>query len=412
MKIAFFLRKFPNLSQTFVLNQITGLIDRGHEVHIYAQKKGEYEVQHSCVDDYKLLEKAYFYGAPNVIDGGRVRETLGLVFTVCAMTIRRPNLVLSLVRQNKMAQDVPFLQKMLLIELLGSEPNRYDVVHCHFGPNGNLGALLKKIGAIKAKLVTTFHGFDLSKYLLSHGNGVYEGLFEIGDLFLPISDRWKAELIKLGCDPQKIVVHHMGVETDTFAQAPRNPGNREYINLLTVGRLVEKKGVSFGIQAFSRVAGDFPNLRYLIAGDGPLRSELEDLVEELNLKHRIAMLGWKKQDEISELMKSADIILAPSVVDAEGDQEGIPVVLMEALAMGVPVLSTWHSGIPELIEDSVSGFLVPERNSVALADRLRYLLEHPVTWAEMGRAGRKKIENQFDVNKLNDELEGLFAAHQ
>ncbi len=115
-----------------------------------------------------------------------------------------------------------------------------------------------------------------------------------------------------------------------------------------------------------------------------------------------------RQDEVAELLRDSHILLAPSVTAADGDQEGIPVALMEAMSLGMPVVSTYHSGIPELIQDGVSGFLVPEREVDALADRLQYLLEHPQRWPELGRAGRRAVEEHFNIDKLNDRLADIY----
>jgi len=114
------------------------------------------------------------------------------------------------------------------------------------------------------------------------------------------------------------------------------------------------------------------------------------------------------QEEIIELMKHTDVLIAPSVVSEDGDEEGIPVVLMEALAQGMPVLSTQHSGIPELVQDGESGFLVPERNVAALAEKLAYLVKHPEMWQKMGRTGREYVERYYDIDKLNDILVELY----
>ena len=101
-------------------------------------------------------------------------------------------------------------------------------------------------------------------------------------------------------------------------------------------------------------------------------------------------------------------MLAPSVTSQNGDCEGIPVAIVEALAWGLPVLSTLHSGIPEVIQDGESGFLVPERDTEALAEKLEYLIEHPELWPEMGRKGRKYVEEHYDIDKLNDRLVEIY----
>ncbi|HEY6104105.1 MAG TPA: glycosyltransferase, partial [bacterium] len=116
-----------------------------------------------------------------------------------------------------------------------------------------------------------------------------------------------------------------------------------------------------------------------------------------------------EQGEIRRLLEGAHILLAPSVTAQDGDQEGIPNVVKEAMATGMPVVSTRHSGIPELVQDAVSGFLVAERDVDALAERLVFLIDHPETWPEMGRAGRRKVEADFDVEHMHDRLIALYA---
>lgn len=155
----------------------------------------------------------------------------------------------------------------------------------------------------------------------------------------------------------------MGIDTKKFLFSPRKLRFDGKIHLLTVARLVEKKGIQYSIQAVAKVVKKYPQIEYKIAGDGPLKSDMESLIDGLKVNGNVKLLGGKQQGEIIELMKDADIFLAPSVTSNDGDQEGIPVAIMEALAQGLPVISTYHSGIPELVQDGISGFLVPERDT-------------------------------------------------
>ncbi|OQX53652.1 MAG: colanic acid biosynthesis glycosyltransferase WcaL, partial [Candidatus Cloacimonas sp. 4484_209] len=252
----------------------------------------------------------------------------------------------------------------------------YDIIHCHFGPIGLFGAFLKEIG-IKSRLVTTFHGYDMSSFIVSNGNNVYKNLFLNGDLFLPISDYWKRKLVRLGCDEKKIVVHRMGINLEKFEFSERGKQTGEPIKILTIGRLVEKKGHRYAIEAVSKIVKKHKNIEYIIAGDGPLRQGLESLVRKLEIEKYVKFLGVVNQDELLKLYQYVHIFILPSMTARNGDQEGIPVVLMEAQATGLPVISTFHSGIPEGVLDGKSGFLVPEKDVDALADRLEYLIEHP-----------------------------------
>jgi len=405
MRIAFILSEFPVLSETFVLNQITGLVDRGHVIDILASSSGPNSKVHEDVKKYALLDRT-FYWAP-VPENKLKRGIKGVhIFTsnlhYCPISLIRS---LNFFKYGRQAANLHLLYKVA--PLCGRVDRDYDIVHCHFGPNGMLGARLRDIGAIKGKVVTTFHGYDISTYLMNNGRKVYDYLFKSGDLFLPISERWKERLIDIGCDKEKIIVHRMGIDPNRFKFRLRK-SNDGSVRILTVARLVEKKGVEYGIRAVCKLLPAFPNVEYLIAGDGPLKNDLQRLVEKLGLGRKVKLLGWMSQGEIVDLMENAHIMLAPSVTSKEGDQEGIPVALMEALAMGLPVVSTYHSGIPELVKDGESGLLAPERDVDALAEKLRQLIENPSVWPEMGRAGRSFVEQHYNIDKLNDRLVDIF----
>jgi colanic acid/amylovoran biosynthesis glycosyltransferase len=403
MKIAFLVNRFPCLSETFILNQITGLIDRGHQVDIFAGKSGDDPKLHDDIRKYKLLNQTYYQSIPinkferlmkglNLIILNLPKRPLAILKSLNVLAFGRKAASLSI-----LYESVRFLNK-----------GHYDIIHCHFGPLGNVGAILKDIGVIKGKIVTTFHGFDMSRHIKKSGHNVYDHLFKHGDLFLPISERWKGELVRLGCDEQRIIVHRMGIDTNKFLFSPRKPRGNGQVHFLTIARLVEKKGVQYGVQAVAKLIRKYPQIMYKIIGDGPLKTETEKLINSLNMNNNIKLLGWKQQEEIIEIMREADILLAPSVTSINGDQEGIPVVIMEAMAMGLPVVSTLHSGIPELVQDGISGFLVPERDVNGLAEKLKYLIEHQEIWPDMGKAGRRYVEENYDIHKLNDRLVRLY----
>jgi colanic acid/amylovoran biosynthesis glycosyltransferase len=229
-------------------------------------------------------------------------------------------------------------------------------------------------------------------------------------MFLPVSQSLADRLVASGCERSKIVVLHSGIECGKFSYIQRRLYKGEQAKILTIGRLTEKKGIFYAIQAVARVIATGRNLSFTIIGEGPLRVELQRLSEELGVSESIKLIGWRTHSEVVGLIETAHVLLAPSVTGADGDEEGIPNSVKEAMATGMPVLSTSHGGIPELVEDGVSGYLVAERNTEAMADRLLYLIDHPQTWDAMGRAARTRVLEQFDTEKLNDELERLYAA--
>ena len=425
MRIAFMVNSFPAISETFVLDQITGLIDRGHEVDVYAAERGDGPTAHDDVAAYGLLARARYY--PRMPGNYLLRALKGLAL-VPARYWRRPTACLRALNVFRYGAFAASLRP-----LYGAVPflpgRSYDVVHCHHGWNGTLGAVLVDMGLLKGKLVVTLHGFDMSAHLRRAGENAYRFLFERADLLLPVSECWRRRLVELGCDERKIRVHRMGVDLAKWAFAPRapafarssrdrrggsselrpdKPDADETIRIATVGRLVEKKGVEFGIRAVAKLLAKGDRIEYTVVGDGPLRGRLLALARELGAGDAVKLVGPRTRGEVVEILARTHVFLAPSVTAADGDQEGLPVVLMEAMATGAPLVATRHSGIPELVEDGVSGFLVPERDADALAAALGRLVAHPAEWAGLGRAARAAVEERHDAGRLNDELVRTF----
>jgi len=286
----------------------------------------------------------------------------------------------------------------------------YDLLHCHFGPNGVRGVRLREALAARTRVVTTFHGYDLSAF---RGRGMpagYGRLFRCGDLFLPVSQHWADLLIQMGCPPELTHVHRMGVDLERFAFAERHLGPDEPLRVVSVARLVEKKGIQYGIRAVESALARGLRIEYDILGDGPLRPSLERLVSDAGIGAQVRLLGWGDRDQVAERIRRAHLFLAPSVTATDGDKEGIPVVLMEAMATGLPVLASHHSGIPELVHDGRNGLLVPEGDSDALARALIRVHDEPSQLAAWGRSGRAEVERNHDHERQNDRLVELFEG--
>ncbi len=406
MRIAHVVDRFPQLSETFILNMITGLIDRGHHVDIIPLRSQPLKnlTIHQDVLKYRLLDYTH---QPIPIPQNPAYHLIKLLYHALSRLLRTStphSYAIRLIHLGRKSGSIKVLIRAIpLLEL-----DKHDIVHCHFGPLALTALKLREIGLLQGKLITAFHGFDMTLYPQDHGWQCYQPLFAKGDLFLPISHHWRGKLISMGCPSHKTFVHRMGINCDHFQYRPRDLKLNEPVILASVCRLVEKKGLEYGIRAVAQLVHQWPNLQYWIIGDGTLRPQLEALVNQLQLTAHVHFWGWKQQEEIIALLHQAHILMAPSVTSAEGDQEGIPVALMEAMAMGLPVVSTLHSGIPELVEDGVSGFLVPERDHEGLADRLHQLLSQPKSWVKMGWNGRCRVVQDYNINPLNDQLADLY----
>ena len=292
--------------------------------------------------------------------------------------------------------------------LLMPRNNHYDIIHCQFGKLGPPVLELRRIGAIHGKLVTSFRGYDAT-VLIDKYPGFYDQLFKEGDLFLPVSASLKKRLIEAGCDPSRIHIHRSGIDCSRFSLAESRISNDGPVRLISVARLIEKKGLNYAIEAIAGVRRLGRRVEYTIVGDGRLRSRLEQQVKDLGLTDEVQLIGWRSHDEVVRLLNLSDVLIAPSVT-ANGDQEGIPNALKEAMAMGLPVIGTHHGGITELIDDGVSGFLVPERDVEALVNKLCFFIDHPKDWEEMGRRGSAKVRKNYDIGMLNDRLVELYRT--
>jgi colanic acid/amylovoran biosynthesis glycosyltransferase len=408
MKIAFLVWRFPVVSEPFILNQITGLLDRGHEVHIYPLngKPDNLSKIHPIVEQYNLLDRTYY--PPTRPENLFHRYIKGL--RLLLKNLHRGSLsLLQIPKLFKYNHEVWSL-KWLYRAMLFLERREYDIIHCQFGTLSAMGLLFRDLGILPGKLIVTFRGIDISRYVQEKGENVYDRLFAEGDFFLANCEFFRQKAIKLGCNPQKIVVHGSGIDCRKFAFKPRYFPADDCIRIATTGRLVEKKGIEYCIRAIAKLAQTHPTIEFNIIGDGPLKNDFEKLIQQLNLTHLIKLLGWKQQQEIIEILDTCHIFLAPSVTSADGNQDAPVNTLKEAMAMGLPVISTYHGGIPELVEDGVSGFLVPEKDADAIAQKLAYLIKHPQLWEQMGSSGRCRVEEKYDMEKLNDELVQIYQS--
>lgn len=353
LKILVVMDRLPGIDRTFIMNQITGLIDQGHDVYCYSEGFKMPAPEHPQIAKYRIAQKTFVKQFPTAIP-------------------------------------------------------LFDIILCQFGDVALRFLPVKAKYKLSGKLVVCFRGFDISAYLQAHPD-CYRELFSRADLFLPICEKFRKSLISNGCDPRKIVVHHSGIDCEKFSYEPRDPSGQT-IHLISINRLVEKKGTEYAIKAVAALVKKYPQIQYDIIGDGGLKDSLLNIINSLGISKNVSLLGWRDNDEVAERLKKAHIFILPSIVAANGDQEGIPNALKEAMASGLPVVSTYHSGIEELVFDGQTGFLVAERDVITLADRLEFLIVHTEVWNAMGRKGREIVEQAFDTTNLNERLENLFFS--
>ena len=410
LRVAFIVHEFPVLSETFVINQVIGLIDRGCEVDIYATRWGDRDKMHPDVSRYGLLDRVRLLPLVPPNYGLRLAEGVKLILKY---GYRYPEQILGSLNPFTRGRRAASLWSLFTAVPSLDWPS-YDIIHCQFGNLGFQGQLLQDFNP-SAKLIVMFRGFDISEQVKT-GEHLYNSLFSRADFFLTNCEFFRQRLLKLGCDPSKVKVHYSGLDCAKFPLTVRSLKSvtstegvqNAPIRIAATGRLVEKKGFEYSIQAIAQVIKRYPNVTYDIIGDGPLREDLLALIKSLNLQASVHLLGWRDEAEIIEVLTRSHLFVAPSVTSAAGNQDAPVNVLKEAMALGLPVVSTYHGGIPELVEHGISGLLVPERDADAIAQALFTLIKNPERWAAMGQTGRAYVETHYGLDRLNDRLVALY----
>ncbi|MGV6480121.1 glycosyltransferase [Pantoea agglomerans] len=399
MKLTFFTMRFPVASETFVLNQVTHFIDAGYEVEIISVFPGDLVNRHAAFDEYGLAAKTHYLLPEEKIS---IVDKLNQRIKLVLPKVTKPSLLRSLNVRRYGAQS----SKLLLPSIVANAKQTFtaDVFLVHFGYAGALANKLRELGVLKGKQATVFHGADISRrHILEEHKLDYVNLFRQSELMLPISNLWKNKLIEMGCPPEKIHVTRMGIEPERFNFQPRQAFQTP-LRIVSVARLTEKKGLDVAVKASAILKQRGGQFQYTIIGNGDQDEMMRDFIAREGMEDCVSMPGFKPQEEIRRALSEADIFLLPSKTAADGDMEGIPVALMEAMAVGLPVVSTFHSGIPELIENNVSGWLVEEDDPEALAETLLKLSQGEVDVAPVVAAARHKVETEFNQHIAYGEL--------
>lgn len=321
-----------------------------------------------------------------------------------------------LIRQPKYMINLPLLNEKVryLNEIFSKkefvQKNNISILHAHHAQLGML--LLPFKDETGLPLATSIRGRDAT--MANQPVGYLKSmklLFEQGERFFPVCNYLADKIVAMGCPPEKIRVLYGGVDLEKFPY--RTPPQRNTQNILSIGRLVEKKGHHILMQAFQKVQAKFPNATLTIIGSGELEEYIRSLADELNLSDSFRLLSHMTKEQVQEQMAQSDLFCAASLEASNGDVEGIPNTLKEAMATGIPVVSTNHAGIPELITHDKEGILVQENNVDDLADALEYMLTNRNRWESYALAARAKVETAFDQKqqllqqaKFYDELLG------
>jgi len=349
LKILYVLDSFPKITETFIIESIAGMLDRGHDVFIYAVRRSKEKTVQSLIHEYNLFSRTYF-------------------------------------------------------EKLPSDLHSYDIVLCQFGVLGCHFPvhLLSK----STKFITCIRGSDITQNAAKKRKK-YEKLFRKGDLFLPVCEYFKQILKNMGCPPHKIYVHGSSINCSAFPYQERQLKNTHKLKLISVGRLVPKKGRKTLIQAVALMKRKYQDVHLTIVGNGAQRETLAAYVKRLGLQNHVTFIYTATQGQVRSLLEQSDIFVLTSQTAPDGNEEGIPNACKEAMASGLPVIATDHAGTPELITHQKTGYLVSERSPREVVEAVRWLIKN-VDLLPQITAEARKVSERYDRKRLAAELETIF----
>jgi glycosyltransferase involved in cell wall biosynthesis len=399
-RMAYLVSRYPAVSHTFILREVLALRARGFEIHAAsinppgaapdgwtAEEKAE-TTRTYCV---KATPKATIVAA----HARAFLRSPGRYLSACWFAARLGGADLKLILYGLFY----FVEAVLVARWM--EQLGLTHLHVHFAtPAASVGLIVPRL--IPATLSMTVHGpdefYDVSQYRLAEKIGGASFVCAIGSFA-------RSQLMKLSPPEEwhKFEITPLGVDPQIFAPRPA-PALRPEFEVICVGRLTPAKGQHVLVSAIARLRDEGRRVRLRLVGDGPDRQSLERAVRTARLDDRVVFEGAVNQDRIRDLYRSADAFVLASFA------EGIPVVLMEAMAMEIPCVTTWITGIPELIRDSVDGLLTPPSDERALAGAIARLMDDAGLRERLGRSGRQRVIERYNLRPNVDRLAEVFEA--
>lgn len=401
MKIAHFTELFPKISETFILNQVIGLLESTHDVRIFADRPADEPKRHPEIEEYKLLDRTTYAHPP--------LSYIGAARRVVQVGIRHPNLLGEIIESIRRGKEGG-RRLANLQTALETDMDAFDAYHAHFGDVGKSWDFLQTNPRFETDgpFVVSFYGIDASKVILEDA-AAYDTLFAVADVVTVLSEDMKKSLTAVGCPERMLRIQPLSIDLNRFEYKSRRPVEADGFKILTVARFDEQKGLRYAVDAIANLVGEY-DLTYAIAGNGPLFGAIQRRIRRHGIEDSVELLGWLDSEEVRSAMDDAHLFLLPSVTAPDGAKEGTPTVLLEAQAVGLPVVSTYHAGIPEIVADGEAGVLVPEKDVEALVSALKQLLEAPDLRAEMGRQGRQNVEQTHSIPAVVEGLEAIYSA--
>jgi len=410
LKVGYVLKRFPRFSETFILNEILELERQGVEVHIFSLMQPPLETRHQLLDT--LRASVIYLPRSNSLKGLKVTSGLSddarvdIGIECCFVNGELPFAEFFPEKSSTEASHLCF-QAATLAMLVSAYGIQH--LHAHFASNATTVALLAaRLSRIPFSF--TAHARDIYHTYTNQSvdDDVRRRKIDEARFVVTVSDYNREHLQKIAdlWARNRIRRLYNGVD---LAHFNCEPTNRHFGLFVAVGRLVEKKGFQYLIDACEILHQRNRKFRCEIIGDGPQQAVLAQQICDADLQRNVKLTGAKPQEQLIDYMKQATAVVLPCVVSSSGDRDGLPTVLLEGMATGLPVISTRVAGVPEIVDHGETGLLVSPENSLELANAMERVLDDPTHCDVMGEAARRKSEHLFDLGKNVATLAGYFA---
>ncbi len=405
LRIAFFTNSFPVSSEPFIALQAAELVALGHEVQIFGLSNLPPSPTASSPRVKSLLTNRYrnTQWPQNALP--RIAKALqaSLSTSIRTKTIRVPILRPLTFRRTWLDLSCAFQGEAVA----GHAP--FDILHCQFATLGEHVIKLKDAGLLSGQLVVHFRGYDITEVVQKFGPEVYHNLWDRSSRFVANCDHFRDTAISIGCPRDRIDVVGSGIDLTGFSYRPPLSLGSGPVRLVAVGRLARRKGFHTLIKAVARLTHSGMNVQLTLIGDGEERAALEHLSRALGIEVRVQFMGMQPHTEINRLLADSHMFAAPSETTSSGGADAPVNTIKEAMAVGVPVCATRHGGIPELVQEGVTGTLAREGDPEDLSNAITRLIDLESQWPEMTLSARRRVEDLYEISAVTRKLLEVYA---
>jgi glycosyltransferase involved in cell wall biosynthesis len=398
--VGYLLKTYPKLSETFILNEILELEKQGVQLHLFSLRQSREDKVHP--DVYRVNASVTYI--PSMLPDFNLQALIKLLVAHGQLFWQSPGRYWRAWQFHRHRPETKRLNEFLQAGYLALTLQKLGIAH--------LQAHFANVPTATAEIAQQFTGLSYS--IFAHAKDIYLTKPEILDRritsaeFILTCTHFNHQYLKLiSTSDTPIYLSYHGINFDRFYPSTVKPKTDPPL-ILSVGRLCEKKGFRYLIMACHQLKAQGYSFRCEIVGYGEQHTELTELIQRLDLTDRVFLVGKKDQDELVRCYQQASLFVLPCQVLENGDRDGIPNVLLEAMAMELPVISTDISGISEVIENEVNGLLVEEKDTHALAAAIKTLLAQSQLRQQYGTAGRQKVVQQFSLDRNIAEIRELF----